>query len=316
VVHHQVLRVGVAAVVGLTAISGCSSGPVTRVTTSQQSRLPSPASSAPASQRSGGGHLTTIVAAGDISVPGSGAQKETSDLVLRLDPTRVLVLGDDQYGRGSLSDFEAFYGPTWGRFKSKTDPAPGNHEYMTPDASGYFAYFGAAARPQGHSYYSFDLGGWHIVSLDSNIARGGGSAQLRWLTADLGADRQRCTLAFWHHPRFSSGTTHGDDPSVGAFWDELSRAHADVVLNGHEHNYERFAPQDPHGHPRPDGVREFVVGTGGNATYPFGRPEPTSEKRITATHGVLQMVLQSSGYQWRFVSTTGETLDAGTSACH
>ena len=173
----------------------------------------------------------TVVAAGDISPRVITTQKATSDLVLRLAPTRVLALGDEQYNSGALADFRAFYAPTWGRFKGSTLPTPGNHEYNTPGASGYFQYFGSQAGPNGRSYYSRDLGGWHLISLDSNIARTSGSPQLTWLRADLAATQKRCVLAFWHHPRFGSGADHGNNPSVTPFWTALYRAHADIVLN-------------------------------------------------------------------------------------
>lgn len=261
--------------------------------------------------------VPTVVAAGDISPARIGAQQATSDLVLGLNPTRVLALGDEQYHNGTLAEFRQFYAPTWGRFKGRTHPAPGNHEYNTRGAAGYFSYFGAAARPDGRSFYSFDLGGWHVVSLDSNIARSATSAELSWLRADLRQSSKRCVLAFWHHPRFSSGRSHGGDPSVAPFWQALYRARADLVLNGHEHSYERFAPQTPSGARDGGGIREFVVGTGGGGLYPFGAPRPNSQVRIAGSYGVLRLVLEPTSYRWQFVNTNGRVLDSGgPRSCH
>jgi hypothetical protein len=260
-----------------------------------------------------------IAAAGDISVhcqaAGCGA-RETSDLVLRIDPAAVLALGDLQYPEGALSDFRSYYDATWGRFKDRTRPAPGNHEYITEDAQGYFRYFGSAARPAGKSYYSFDLGEWHLISLDSMAAHDPGSAQVTWLADDLAASSRRCVLAFWHHPRFSSGTVHGGNDSVGTFWDALYAARADVVLTGHEHNYERFEPLRPDGQVAADGVRSFVVGSGGASHYRLGSPEPGSAFRDDTDFGVLRMVLRHGAYDWRFLGTKGEVLDSGTGRCH
>jgi hypothetical protein len=258
-----------------------------------------------------------ITAAGDISPHALNNQVDTSDRVLAINPTVALTLGDNQYPEGALADYRAFYDPTWGRFKAITRPVPGNHEYRTPGAVGYFDYFGSLARPEGTSYYSFDLGGWHLVALDSNIARGPGSPQEEWLRADLAATDRRCILAYWHHTRFSSGTHHGGHPSVGPFWNALYQAGADVVLSGHEHNYERFSRQDPSSRATEAGIRQFVVGTGGAGHYGFGNPEPNSQFREASTFGVLKLTLQPTSYEWQFVSSAGEVIDAGgPDACH
>ena len=258
-----------------------------------------------------------ITAAGDISPHSLGNQVGTSNRVLAINATIALTLGDNQYPAGSLADYLPFYDPTWGRFKSKTRPVPGNHEYQTPGADGYFDYFGSQARPEGTSYYSFDLGGWHLVALDSNISRAPGSPQEEWLRADMEATNQQCILAFWHHPRFSSGTHHGGDTSVGPFWNALYAAGADVILNGHEHNYERFSRQDPNARASAAGIRQFVVGTGGASHYDFGAPDPNSEFREASTFGVLKLTLQPSSYEWQFVSSAGEVVDSGgPDACH
>src|SRR5439155_8251847 len=203
-------------------------------------------------------------------------QRATSDLLVSGGFDAVLPLGDDQYPSGALYDFQTYYDPTWGRVKTTTHPAPGNHEYDTAGAPGYFGYFGAAAGDSQKGYYSYDLGSWHVISLNSNCADVGGcdagSPQEQWLRADLASRSNACTLAYWHHPRFSSGITHGSDPRTQALWDALYDFHADVVLNGHEHNYERFAPQSPTGAADPNGIREFVVGTGGESLYPVWTP--------------------------------------------
>jgi Calcineurin-like phosphoesterase len=257
-----------------------------------------------------------VVAAGDIAEVG-GHQRLTSDRVRELDPDRVLLLGDNQYWSGTLAEYRSLYGPTWGRFKASTRPVPGNHEYETPRAAGYFAYFGRQARPKGHTYYSFDLGGWHLIALNSSINHGPGSAQERWLRADLVANAKRCTLAYWHFPRFSSGAHQGNWGSVGTFWNDLYDARADVVLSGHEHNYERFARQTPWAKASRQGIRQFVVGTGGADLLGFADAKPNSQRRLAGVHGVLELVLHPASYQWRFVSEVGAVLDkGGPVACH
>jgi hypothetical protein len=258
-----------------------------------------------------------VVAAGDISAPRIGGQKQTSDLVLAIGPTAVLTLGDNQYPNGSLAHFRRYYHPTWGRFKAITKPTPGNHEYETPGADGYFRYFGAAARPAGKSYYSFDLGGWHLIALNSQIDRRLGSPQDRWLREDLVGTRKRCILAYWHFPRFSSGAHEGGNPSVAPFWNALFLARADLVLTGHEHSYERFAPQGPGGRGTPQGIRQFVVGTGGAYITPFTAPKPNSRIRRSDTWGLLELTLHRGSYSWRFESEDGDVLDrGGPVACH
>jgi Calcineurin-like phosphoesterase len=257
-----------------------------------------------------------VVAAGDIAEVGRH-HRLTSDRVLELDPDAVLPLGDNQYPSGGLGDYRRSYDPTWGRFKAKTRPVPGNHEYATSGAAGYFAYFGKRARPKGRSYYSFDLGGWHLIALNTSIAHGPGSAQERWLRADLVATPKRCILAYWHYPRFSSGAHHGNWRSVGAFWNDLYDARADVVLSGHEHGYERFARQTPWAKANRWGLHQFVVGTGGAGLLGFAAPKPNSQIRIGDTHGVLKLVLHPASYEWRFISEDGAVLDrGGPVACH
>jgi hypothetical protein len=257
-----------------------------------------------------------VVAAGDIAMAG-GHQQLTSDRVLELDPDRVLVLGDNQYRSGELAEYRRFYDPTWGRFKARTRPVPGNHEYEATRAAGYFAYFGRQARPKGRSYYSFDLGGWHLIALNSSIDHGPGSAQERWLRADLVATTKRCILAYWHFPRFSSGAHQGSWGSLGSFWNDLYEARADVVLSGHEHSYERFGRQTPWAKASRQGIRQFVVGTGGADLLGFAAAKPNSQRRLAGVHGVLELVLHPASYQWRFVSEDGAVLDrGGPVACH
>jgi acid phosphatase type 7 len=252
-----------------------------------------------------------IVAAGDISAPELGDQVDTGKLVQRVKPDRVLVLGDNQYSVGSLSDYQKYYDPTWGKFKDLTWPSAGNHEYYTPNATGYFDYFGKAATPKGKSYFSKNIGGWHVVSLNSNLPSDKGSPQRVWLRQDLAASTKRCTLAYWHSPRFSSGVKHGSDPAMAGFWRALYKRGAEIVLNGHEHNYERFARQSPSQERTRTGIREFVVGTGGRDFYGLGTPAPNSQVRIANHNGVLLLKLRPGSYSWRFISTDNRVLDRG-----
>jgi 3',5'-cyclic AMP phosphodiesterase CpdA len=278
--------------------------------------------SAPATAaKAAGQRSTTLLAAGDIASCASDGDEQTAALLDSL-PGTVLTLGDTAYNQGSADEFTRCYLPSWGRFRDRTYPAPGNHDYQTTDASGYYEFFESRAGQPGKGWYSFDRGRWHLIALNSNCdAVGGcqpGSEQERWLRADLAAHPARCTLAFWHHPRFSSGTTHGSDPAVGGLWTALYQAGADVVLVGHEHNYERFAPLDPLGGVDPArGVREFVVGTGGRSHYPFGPPLPASEARNNDSFGLLELQLRPTGYTWRFVAAQdGAIQDSGTASCH
>ena len=251
-------------------------------------------------------------------------QKDTSDLLFdtsifpRLNA--VLTVGDNQYEHATLAAYVASYEASWGRVKAITHPTPGNHEYGTVDAAGYYEYFGAAAGDPSRGYYSFDLGRWHLIALDSNCEEVGGcgrrSPQTRWLRADLAASSARCTLAYWHHPRFSSGV-HGGSRAYREFWIALQAAGADLVVVGHDHDYERFAPQDRDGVADPArGIREFVVGTGGRSLYPFVRRAANSEARNSTTYGVLKLTLRAKGYDWRFVPVAGSTFtDAGSASC-
>lgn len=269
-----------------------------------------------------------LAAAGDIAcAPGDKetatacAQKATSDLLVAMQPTVVASLGDHQYDVGSLAQFNGSFDPTWGRVKPLIRPAIGNHEIKSdPKAGGYYSYFGAAAGDPAKGYYSYDLGTWHVVVLNGNCTTvggcGKGSPQENWLRADLAAHPAACTLAYWHQPRFSSGK-HGNDPRYSAFWRALSAAGADVVLNGHDHGYERFAPMLPSGaRDKAKGIRQFVVGTGGSHYGPWSSIQPNSLVR-SQTYGVLKMTLRAGSYNWKFVPVAGETFtDKGRGYCH
>lgn len=259
-----------------------------------------------------------IVAAGDIACPDQpcDSHRETARLVMQIDPRAVLTLGDNQYNEGALSDFRNSYDPTWGRRKGRTFPSPGNHEFQTAGASGYYDYFGRRAHRSSDGFYAFNVGRWHLVSI--NTGNGAPSdAELRWVGRNLRRDRHRCELAYWHHPRWSSGTTHGSDSRMDRLWQVLFRQGVDVVLNGHEHNYERFALLRPSGEPGGNGIRQFVVGTGGRGHYSLGSPIQGSQRQIDDEFGVLKMILRSRSYQWAFVATNPrETLDRGRQRCH
>jgi len=260
--------------------------------------------------------------AGDIAECDTPGAESTARLLDRI-PGLIWTTGDNAYPSGSTADFDLCYGPTWGRHRDRTRPTPGNHEYWTPGALPYFRYFGDAAGRAGEGWYSYTHGGWRIIALNSNVETGWRSPQLRWLRAALSEDPRRCTLAYFHHPLVSSGA-HGDVPDaaeygdVRPFWRLLYAAGADVVLGGHDHHYERFAPITPEGTVDPErGVRQFIVGTGGGRLRGLGSTiHPASEHVRDGTHGVLKLELGEGRYAWEFIDARGRVLDRGEDACH
>lgn len=281
-------------------------------------------------------HVPVIVAAGDIACGGRGSaprgsavdsdaychMNATAALISALHPDAVLPLGDLQYSYDDLRGFQQGYDKTWGRFKSISHPVVGNHEYDDPDASGYFRYWGARAGETGKGWYSYQLGDWHLIALNGECGGasvGGceqGSAQWRWLRADLRAHPHGCRLAYWHQPRFSTGP-HGNNSAYADFWDLLYAAQVDVVLNGHDHDYERYPPLNPQEKSDVHGVREFIVGTGGKNHSPFFYPVNRSVTRQNVSFGVLAMTLYSDHFNWRYVAEPGATYrDSGTAPCH
>ena len=257
-----------------------------------------------------------LVGAGDIAACSSSGDEATAALLDAFSGT-VFTAGDNVYESGTADEFARCYDPSWGRHKARTRPAPGNHEYVTPGAAGYFSYFGDAAGDPSKGYYSYDLAAWHIVVINSSTDGSVGSAQEQWLRADLASHSARCTLAYWHYPRFSSGW-QGDHPGMGPIWQALYDAGADVVISGHDHDYERFGPQTPSGSLDPvRGIREFVVGTGGKSLLAFRNNPPNSEVRENSTFGVLLLKLYDDRYEWEFVPTQGGGFtDAGADRCH
>jgi hypothetical protein len=259
-----------------------------------------------------------LVGAGDIAGCATDGHVATAALLDGI-PGTVVALGDNAYPDGSAANY-ACYDQTWGRHKARTRPAVGNHEYRTAGAADYFDYFGPAAGAPGKGYYSYDLGSWHVVVLNSNcgvVDCGPGSAQETWLRADLAAGTAKCTLAYWHHPRFSSAK-HGADARVEPLWTALYDYGADLALTGHSHGYERFAPQRADGAGDPGfGLRQFVVGTGGASHALYDLVMPNSEVHNGNTFGVLRLTLHPDSYDWQFVPEAGATFtDAGTSSCH
>ncbi|MEV0807786.1 DNRLRE domain-containing protein [Micromonospora sp. NPDC050200] len=257
-----------------------------------------------------------LVGAGDIADSGSG-DTATAALLDTIAGT-VYTTGDNVYSNGTTAEFNSYYEPTWGRHKARTRPAPGNHDYNTAGATGYYGYFGANAGPSGQGYYSYDLGNWHVVSLNSNVSMAAGSAQERWLRADLAASTKPCTLSYWHHPLFTSGANHAPSTSTRPLYQALYDYNADVVVFGHNHQYERFAPQNPTGGlDTTRGIRAFVAGMGGAGHYGFGTIQPNSEARNSDTYGVLKFTLHANSYDWQFVPEAGKTYtDSGTNTCH
>ena len=262
-----------------------------------------------------------LVGAGDIADCKDLSGAEATAQLLEKIPGTVMAVGDLAYPDGKPENF-ACYDKTWGRVKDRTRPAPGNHEFHSAGAAYYFQYFGSAAGESSKGYYSYELGTWHIIVLNSECLEAGGcdkdSAQGKWLSQDLAVHPAACTLAYFHKPLFSSGGAHGDDLTIKPLWDALYAANADVVVSGHDHDYERFAPQTPEGKADPlRGIREFVAGTGGKNHRPFGTPHANSEVRDSTTFGVLKLTLLPGRYQWEFVPEAGKSFtDSGSGSCH
>ena len=265
---------------------------------------------------SGSPESVTFVGAGDIAkcdiIGGAVGTARLLDTI----PGTVFTVGDNAYPNGSAKDFADCYEPTWGRHKARTRPAPGNHDYHTRNAQPYFDYFGENAGPPGLGYYSYDLGAWHIIALNNVIDSDKRSPQYKWLEEDLKAHPVECTLAYWHIPIFSSGT-HGNDWKMREVWRLLYQHRADIVLNGHDHNYERFALQDDNGKADPaGGIREFIIGTGGGGVYRPKGKQPNSEVWDNTSYGVLKLTLSQGSYAWEFVPIPGMKFrDSGTGTC-
>ncbi len=292
--------------------------------TPAKSKASAPHSTKPAKRKSP--DTFTLVGAGDIVGCSdlSGAQA-TAKLIEAI-PGTVFAAGDLVYQHGTYEEFKKCYDPTWGRFKARTRPAPGNHEYNGRSANGYFHYWGKQAGDPGKGYYSFDLSAWHIVVLNTNCGVkelggcGEGSPEETWLKQNLAVHPNACILAYGHHALFSSGllSKHAEHPELTAFWQDLYDARADLILAGHEHSYERFSPQNPEGNPDPEhGIREIVVGTGGRSHTPLGYAKPNSEVRDDRTYGVLKLTLSPGKYKWEFIPEAGKNFtDSGEGVCH
>ena len=287
-----------------------------------------------------------VAAAGDIACDpldagyndGNGTsthcdQKLTSNLLVGHGYSAILSLGDNQYYCGALSAYNEVYNATWGRVKSITHPVPGNHEYLASgggsqatgcdssnlNGAGYYGYFGSLAGPAGKGYYSYNIGAWHLIALNSNCTNAGGcsavSPQGKWLASDLASHPNQCILAYWHIPRFSSGGRAASN--TAAFWTQLYAAHADLILDGHDHIYERFAPQTPSGVADPtNGIRQITVGTGGANHTSIATVAANSLVRNTSSFGILALTLHASSYSWNFVHATGSFTDSGSATCH
>jgi hypothetical protein len=262
-----------------------------------------------------------LIGAGDIADCTDLAGAEATAKLLEANPGTVMAIGDLAYPDGTKENFEC-YDKTWGRMKSRTRPAVGNHEFHSTSATYYFQYFGSVAGDFKDGFYSYDLGTWHVIVLNSECGEVGGCApgsrEEKWLRADLAAHPAACTVSYFHKPLFSSGAKHGNDPELRPFFQALYDAHADLVLGGHDHDYERFAPQNPDGVADPkNGIREIVAGTGGKSHRPFAKRLPTSEVRDDTTFGVLKLTLHPTSYDWVFLPEAGKQFtDSGSGQCH
>ncbi|MEP7012173.1 MAG: metallophosphoesterase [Acidobacteriota bacterium] len=332
------------ALAGLIVLSGCATQPPPKVvpTAGTQETQPILATAKPIQplptldelvdrELADGDEL--LIGAGDIAECGAQLShaQDTAKIIDRFSNAKVFTMGDNAYLNGTKAQFEQCYGESWGRFKEHTRPSPGNHDYgiyppeFRDNADPYFNYFGTNAGTKGLGYYSFPLGSWHIVSLNSMADQTGAppmGQQLEWLRNDLNLNQQRCVLAYWHHPLFSSGTEHGDKPgdpgrSMWRLWEPLLDHHATVIVNGHDHHYERFKQQDTHQKLTASGIRQFIVGTGGGdkrGLLPL--LEDNSEYQIGNVYGVLLLTLHKAGYEWHFIDTDGKVRDAGSGECN
>jgi len=275
---------------------------------------------APTVEETPGSGEAFLTGAGDIASCTSRGDEATAAILAQV-PGTIFTAGDNAYESGTVGQYQSCYDPSWGRFKDRTKPAVGNHEYLTPAAAGYFAYFGAAAGPVGKGYYSFEVNGWRVFVMNSNCDEvggcGPGSVQEQWLAAELAKYPTRCSMAIWHHPRWSSGL-QGSMAEMQALWEDLYNAGTELLVVGHDHVYERFVPLDAAGFPDPErGIREFVVGTGGATHESFRTPLPPSEVRNADTFGVLRLALGADGYHWKFLAEEGATFtDSGSGTCH
>jgi hypothetical protein len=259
------------------------------------------------------GQTAVLVAVGDIGECGSPGVQQAAALADRIGGD-VILAGDLAYYQGSMQDYMRCFDPYWGQFRSRWRPTPGNHEYDTPGAAGYFQYFGEAAGSLGRSFYSFRAGSWLVLMLDSNIPTRIGSPQFDFVRSVLLAQRAPCTMAVWHHPLFSSGP-NGPNSFMRDMWALLHAFDADVIVAAHDHLYERFGKQDADGRSDAGGLRQFVVGTGGAHLYDFMRITPNSQARLKA-HGVLRLTLEPTRYDWAFIDASGGTADLGSDTCH
>lgn len=290
------------------------------VAQSRPSSSPSPAASVTVTAGpSSSAETVTLITAGDIARCDSQDDESTAALAATY-PGTVLVLGDNAYEDGSGRDYEDCYQPSWGRLLERTMAIPGNHDHQTADAQGYFDYFGARAGPAGRGWYAETLGAWRLITLDSECRPvggcGPGSPQYTWLTTELNEHASPCTVVAFHRPRYSSGY-HGDDAGVDPLWRLVVDAGADIVLNGHEHSFERLGPMDADGHADANGVVAFIAGTGGAPLRGFEDVVETSQVRIDDRHGVLVLQLADGSFDWAFHSTPDDTVeDQGTGACH
>ncbi len=303
-------------------LGATSSASPTATATSTATATATPRGTPTASPTSGGSDAV-LIGAGDICITSNIANANATAALITARPSAVVfTAGDNSNETGTTANYTNCVAKTWGAFKTRIHPVPGNHDYMTSGASPYYAYFGAAAGTTGKGYYSYNLANnWHVISLNAMCSDVGGcgvgSAQETFLRTDLAANAGKHIIAVWHIPAFSSGGAHGNNPAYRAWWDDLYAAHADLVLNGHDHDYERFALQSPSGAADANGIREFVVGTGGAGQRAMGTIRANSQIRSTGTFGVLQLTLHANSYTWQFLPVAGQTFtDSGTQATH